>query len=69
MKASWADVNHTETPGRFQLFGGVLTVKQQNIDIWKSHPTARFTVVPFTAINDGVKRYILGSYDVPGEDF
>ena len=69
MKVSWADVNNTETPGRFPLLGGTVTVKQQNIDIWKSKPTARFTVVPFTAIADGVERYVLGAYDVPDEDF
>ena len=49
--------------------GGTVTVKQQNIDIWKSKPTARFTVIPFTAIADGVERYVLGAYDVPDEDF
>jgi hypothetical protein len=69
MKVSWPDVNNTETPGRFPLLGGTLTVKQENIDIWKSKPTARFTVIPFTAIADGVERYVLGAYDVPDEDF
>ena len=69
MKVSWADVNNTETPGRFPLLGGTVRVQQQNIDIWKSKPTARFTVIPFTAIADGVERYVLGAYDVPDEDF
>jgi hypothetical protein len=69
MKVSWADVNNTETPGRFPLLGGTVRVEQRNIDIWKSKPTARFTVITFKAIADGVERYVLGNYDVPDEDF
>jgi hypothetical protein len=69
MKVTWADVNHTETPGSFRLFNGVVEIKHQQITIWKSKPTARFTVIPFKALADGVQRYFLGAYDVPGEDF
>jgi len=69
MKVSWADVGHTETPGSFQIFNGMLEVKHQHITILKSEPTARFTVIPFKALSDGVQRYVLGSYDVPDEDF
>ncbi len=69
MKVSWADVGQTEMPGSFQIFNGMLEVKHQHITIWKSEPTARFTVIPFKALSDGVQRYVLGSYDVPGEDF
>jgi hypothetical protein len=67
MKVSWGDVNNTETPGWFPLLGGTVRVEQRSINIWKSKPTARFNVIPFTAIADGVERYVLGNYDVLDE--
>jgi hypothetical protein len=62
-------VGHTEKPGSFRLLNGSLEIKQQHIAVWKAEPTALLTVIPFTAINDGVQRYVLGTYEVPDEDF
>jgi hypothetical protein len=65
MKVSWADVNHTETPGKFSLFGGVLEVRERHIAIWKSTPTAIFSVVRFMSYDDNTPRYALAGYEVP----
>ena len=68
MKVSWADVQYTETPGNFPLFGGMLDVRERHIAIWKSIPTARFSVTRFMANTDTVLRYALGAYEVPNEE-
>jgi hypothetical protein len=68
MKVSWSDVNHTQSPGSFQILNGVVEIEHRHITIWKSEPTARFTLIPSQLINRG-QQYILGTYDVPGEDF
>lgn len=63
MKISWRDVNETEEPGNFPFQGGYLSIKASEIAIWKEHPDAVFTVVPFQA-TVGPKRCVLGSYEV-----
>jgi hypothetical protein len=67
MKVSWADVNHTETPGKFRLFGGVVEVRETQIAVWKTTPTALFTAIRVDGINDPERQFVLGTYDVPGE--
>ena len=52
MKVSWADVSHTEAPGSFRLFNGVVEINHQHIAIWKSEPTALSTAIPAVAISD-----------------
>ena len=67
MKVTWQDVGSPQQPGNYAFEDGVLYVKPRELDIWKEHPNALFTV---TAIRPyvGPVRYVLGSYELPVED-
>lgn len=62
---SWADVDHTETPGRFTLSNGTtVEVRVGHIAIWKAEPRALFALVPFGTHHEG-NLFVLGSHEVP----
>lgn len=61
MEVSWQDVHKTEQPGDYPFRGGMLTVRAREIEIWKEHPDATFTVVPFQG-QSGPKRFVLGTW-------
>jgi hypothetical protein len=62
---SWADVDHTETPGRFTLPNGTtVEIRDTHIAIWKAEPRALFARVPFGTHNES-NLFVLGSHEVP----
>jgi hypothetical protein len=67
MKVTWQDVGSPIEPGNYEFEDGVLYVKQRELDIWKEHPDALFSVSSIRPYV-GPTRYVLGSYELPVED-
>jgi hypothetical protein len=67
MKVTWNDVGRREEAGDYPFRGGILRISANDIDIWKEHPTAIFTVTVFEPLS-GPKKYLLGPYELPGDE-
>jgi hypothetical protein len=64
---TWQDVGSPTEPGLYEFDDGVLYVKQRELDVWKEHPNALFTVSPIRPYV-GPVRYVLGTYELPVEN-
>jgi hypothetical protein len=62
MQISWDDLHRPTTPGDYAFLDGIITVTNDDIEIWKAHPDATFKLVPFNAMT-GRKCYLLGMAD------
>jgi hypothetical protein len=47
MKVNWSDLQRPESSGSFPYRGGTITVRQEEIDVWRVPPDALFTVRGF----------------------
>jgi hypothetical protein len=61
---TWQDVGRPEQPGNYQFTDGMISVRADEIAIWRQYPNAMFTVVGFPRPG----YYGLGSYELPVED-
>jgi hypothetical protein len=43
MKVNWNDLYRPESPGSFSFRGGTITIRQEEIDVWRVRPDALFT--------------------------
>jgi len=39
MKVNWNDLYRPESPGSFSFRGGTITIRQEEIDVWRCGPT------------------------------
>lgn len=61
MTVDWEEAGSPEEPGRYE--DGMLKIEERQLAIWREHPSARFTIVRFSSLADGV-RYALGSHEL-----
>jgi hypothetical protein len=64
---TWQDVGCPEAPGTYPFNDGLINIRRRELDVWKEHPDALFTVAVFKPITGPVS-YGLGSYELPVED-
>jgi hypothetical protein len=67
MKVNWNDVQRPESSGSFPYRGGTITIRQEEIDVWRARPDALFTVRCFRLWTNKPQYALAGSYWLPNE--
>jgi hypothetical protein len=67
MKINWNDLQRPESPGSLAFRDGTITVKQEEIDIWRVRPDALFTVRGFRLWTNTPQYALASSYELPNE--
>lgn len=62
MQITWKDLGKPDIPGQYPWRDGIVQVHVKDIEVWRDHPEAKFTLIPFQATT-GPKRYLLGAAD------
>ena len=63
MKVNWNDLYRPESPGR----GGTITIRQEEIDVWRVRPDALFTVRGFRLWTNEPLYALASRYELPSE--
>jgi hypothetical protein len=66
MKVNWNDLQRPENSGSFPFRGGTITIRQEEIDVWRVRPDALFTVRGFRPWTNK-PQYALASSELPNE--
>jgi hypothetical protein len=67
MKVNWNDIQRPESSGSFPFGGGTITIKQEEIDVWRVRPDALFTVRAFRLWTNKPQYVLANSYELPNE--
>ena len=67
MKVNWNDVQRPESSGSFPYRGGTITIRHEEIDVWRARPDALFTVRCFRLWTNKPQYALAGSYELPNE--
>jgi hypothetical protein len=67
MKVNWNDLQRPESSGSFPYRGGTITIRQEEIDVWRGRPDALFTVRCFRLWTNKPQYALAGSYELPNE--
>ena len=67
MKVNWSDVHRPESSGSFPYRGGTISIRQEEIEVWKARPDALFTVKAFCLWTNKPQYALAGSYELPNE--
>jgi hypothetical protein len=62
-KVTWTQAGQVTEPGRYMLRFGWLTVRAEDLAIWKQFPGATFALVPAERSEDD-DEYRLGAFDI-----
>lgn len=65
-KVNWQQVGHATKPGRYLFTFGWLTIAEDDLAIWQTHPHAAFTLVPAKTIvdEDTPPEFHLGAFEL-----
>jgi hypothetical protein len=64
-KLAWAQVGRVTEPGRYMYTFGWLTITTEDLAVWRTYPTARFTLLS-KGFSESAEEYRLGSFDPGG---
>ena len=67
MKVNWNDIERPESSGSFPYRDGTITVRQEEIDVWRMRPDALFTVRAFRLWTNKPQYALASSYELPNE--
>jgi hypothetical protein len=67
MKVNWNDLHRPQSSGSFPYRGGTISIRQEEIDVWKARPDALFTVKAFRLWTNKPQYALAGSYELPNE--
>jgi hypothetical protein len=67
MKVNWNDLCRPESPGSFSFKGGTITIRQEEIDVWRVRPDALFTVRGFRLWTNEPLYALASRYELPSE--
>src|SRR5262245_58380739 len=68
MKVNWNDLHRPESPGSLAFRGGTITIRQEEIDIWRTQPDALFRVRGFRLWTNEPEYSLASDYELPNED-
>ena len=68
MKVNWNDLYRPESPGSLAFRGGTMTIRQKEIDVWRTQPDALFTVRGFRLWTNKPQYSLAGNYELPNEE-
>ena len=70
-KVNWQEVGHAAKPGRYLFTFGWLTIAEDDLAIWQTHPHAAFTLVPAKTAADAEgeapPEFHLGAFELPDD--
>jgi hypothetical protein len=64
-KVNWSQVGSVTEPGRYMYTFGWLTITTEDLAVWRTYPTARFTLLS-KGFSESAEEYRLGSFDPGG---
>jgi hypothetical protein len=67
MKVARSDLNNVQEAGRYLFPDGFITVLENEIAVWRSHPNALFNLMRKNPIQGQIE-YVLGKHELPSED-
>jgi hypothetical protein len=67
LKVGWLDLNYVQEAGQYPFRGGMITVLELEIAVWRQHPKAVFALMRKHPIHQNVE-YVLGIPDFPSEN-
>src|SRR5215831_5767096 len=67
MRVNWNDIQRPESSGSFPFRGGTITIKQEEMDVWRVRPDALFTVRGFRLWTNKAQYALANSYELPNE--
>ena len=68
MKVNWNDLHRPESPGSLAFRGGTITIRQEEIDVWRTQPDALFRVRGFRLWTNEPEYSLASDYELPNED-
>jgi len=68
MKVNWNDVQRLESSGSFPYRGGTITIRQQEINVWRARPDALFTVRGFRLWTNKPEYSLASSHELPNAE-
>lgn len=68
-KLTWENVGRVTGPGRYMYRFGWLTITAEDLDVWKSFPNAKFTLVnqPSTEASLTESEFRRGCFDISSD--
>jgi hypothetical protein len=67
MRTRVSHIQRPESSGSFPFRGGTITIKQEEIDVWRVRPDARFTVRGFRLWTNKSHYALASGYELPNE--
>jgi hypothetical protein len=67
-KVNWQQVGRAAKPGRYLFTFGWLTISDEDLAIWRTHPHAAFTLVPFPTTPDVPPEFHLGAFELHDDE-
>lgn len=68
-KITWDKIGRATEPGRYKCSFGVLTVTQDDINVWTRYPEATFTLIARPTTEQSVgEDYRLGIFGIGGSE-